>query len=209
VEAARRTDEDRDALIESYLPVAQRLAGRVAPGAERREDLRQVAALALVRAIDRRDPERPQSLGAYVATCVEGELRRHVRDRGATVRTPRGARSSPVAATARSPLELDGDDLAAVEDDLEDVGLDRALVARAARALDSRERRVILLHFFADRTQAEIGAELGLSQAHVSRVLTRALSKMRRRLARGDGWYHAAPGATLDGGGSSRGSSEG
>jgi RNA polymerase sigma-B factor len=202
VEAAPCRD-DRDALIQSFLPVAQRLASQVAPGAERREDLRQVAALALVRAIDRRDPHRPHTLGAYVATCVEGELRRHLRDRAATVRVPRAQRASPTAVTARAPLELDLLDLLAPDEDLAELSFDRALVARAARALEERERRVILLRYFADRTQAQIARELGLSQAHVSRLLARALAKMRRHLARGDALYPTAPGATLGRGGRS------
>jgi RNA polymerase sigma-B factor len=168
----------RAALIEEYLPLAERLSRRFAYAREGRDDLAQVAALAVVRAVDRRDPDRAESLPAYVARCVEGELRRHLRDRVGVVRVPRR-----VAATARPAISLEDVEEPVDASTLDDIGLDRALVARAARALDQRERRVVLLHFFADRTQSEIGDELGLSQAHVSRMLTHALAKMRRRLA--------------------------
>ena len=61
--------------------------------------------------------------------------------------------------------------------------LDRAAVASAARSLDDRERWIVLLLFFCDCTQADVAARLGLSQAHVSRLLGGAIEKMRRRLA--------------------------
>ncbi|MER7154633.1 SigB/SigF/SigG family RNA polymerase sigma factor, partial [Streptomyces lydicus] len=45
--------------------------------------------------------------------------------------------------------------------------------------LDAREHRLIELRFGQELTQAEIGAELGVSQMHVSRLLSRTLSKLR------------------------------
>lgn len=85
--------------------------------------------------------------------------------------------------SARRPLPLVESDSGAA-DDVELVGLDRALVARAARALDNEERRVVLLRYFLDLSQDEIAAEIGMSQAHVSRLLARAARKMQRRLER-------------------------
>jgi RNA polymerase sigma-B factor len=165
-----------------------------------KEDLAQVGALALVRAVDRRDPERPGALPAYVSKCVEGEIRRHVRDQAASVRLPRTVRSwdDPGVVTARRPLELhDGDAVAAVKP-LDELALARALVARAARALDGRQRQIVLLRFFLDRTQEEVAQELGLSQAHVSRLLDDALAKMRRRLERDETLSQAQRRATLE-----------
>ncbi|MEU6956050.1 RNA polymerase sigma factor SigF [Streptomyces sp. NPDC045714] len=45
--------------------------------------------------------------------------------------------------------------------------------------LDERERRIIDMRFGQEMTQAQIGAELGISQMHVSRLLTRMLGKLR------------------------------
>jgi RNA polymerase sigma-B factor len=50
------------------------------------------------------------------------------------------------------------------------------------RQLPVRERRIVALRFFADRTQSEIAAELGISQMHVSRLLRRALLSLREKL---------------------------
>ncbi|MGY5124248.1 SigB/SigF/SigG family RNA polymerase sigma factor [Streptomyces nigrescens] len=48
--------------------------------------------------------------------------------------------------------------------------------------LDDRERTLLQLRFGAEMTQAEIGEELGLSQMHISRLLTRICSKLREGL---------------------------
>ena len=44
--------------------------------------------------------------------------------------------------------------------------------------MPERDRQIIALRFYADMTQSEIGAELGMSQMHVSRLLTRALARL-------------------------------
>ena len=56
---------------------------------------------------------------------------------------------------------------------------------RGQRALDrapARERRILLMRFYGNMTQAEIGARLGISQMHVSRLQAAALSYLRDRL---------------------------
>lgn len=187
-----RLEADRRRLIEGYLPLARRLARRISHSPDRHEDLVQVASLAIIRAVDRRDPERAVEFPAYVARCIEGELLRHLRDRGSIIRGPRSQPPRP------HPASLGQDDAADGSPPLEELGLDRALVARAARALDARERRIVLERFFLERTQAEVAASLGVSQAHVSRLLGSALAKMRRRLARDESLFRPERTATLD-----------
>lgn len=53
----------------------------------------------------------------------------------------------------------------------------RALLA----TLPERERRVLYMRYFQDRTQTEIGDALGLSQVHVSRIMRSALAQLRNR----------------------------
>jgi RNA polymerase sigma-B factor len=177
---------ERARLIERHLPLVRRLARGFAGRGESVEDLVQVGALALVAAVDRVPAERTATLTAYVARCVEGEIRRHLRDRAAVVRVPRAARAEG-AAPRISPLELDGEPLLELSDGerAEDLALTRALVASAARCLDGRERRVVALRYFLDLSQAEVGEAVGVSQVHVSRLLRGASDKMRARLGAG------------------------
>ena len=78
----------RDAAVGAALPFAHRLARRYVNRGEPLEDLEQVAGLALVRSIDRYDPERGP-FSAYAAVTVIGELRRHFRDTGWAMHVPR------------------------------------------------------------------------------------------------------------------------
>jgi RNA polymerase sigma-B factor len=48
--------------------------------------------------------------------------------------------------------------------------------------LPPREKRILLLRFFANMTQSQIAAELGISQMHVSRLITRTLAQLRESL---------------------------
>ena len=63
---------------------------------------------------------------------------------------------------------------------------DRLALADQMRALDERERQIVYLRFHADLTEREIARQVGISQAHVSRLLTGALEKLRAELAAAD-----------------------
>ena len=52
-------------------------------------------------------------------------------------------------------------------------------IAPSIRELPARERRILYLRFFKDMTQTEIAEEIGISQMHVSRLLTETLAKLR------------------------------
>jgi RNA polymerase sigma-B factor len=86
----------RDALVERFLPLARGLARRYQSGGEPLEDLEQVASLALLKAIDRFDPDRPTAFSSFAVPTILGELKRHFRDRGWSVRVPRDLQEAAV-----------------------------------------------------------------------------------------------------------------
>jgi RNA polymerase sigma-B factor len=79
----------RTRVIEEHLALAGRLARRYARRGEPADDLAQVAALALVKAVDRYDPSRPAAFTSYAVPCILGALKRHFRDTTWGVRVPR------------------------------------------------------------------------------------------------------------------------
>src|SRR4051794_30238935 len=83
-----RDPGDREALVERFLPLAHHLARRYGNGSER-EDLEQVAALGLVKALDRYDPSREIAFTSFAVPTILGELKRYFRDLGWSVRVPR------------------------------------------------------------------------------------------------------------------------
>jgi RNA polymerase sigma-B factor len=74
--------------VERFMPLALHLARRYPSGAER-EDVAQVAALALVKAVDRFDPEMGVAFTSFATPTILGEIKRYFRDYGWSVRTPR------------------------------------------------------------------------------------------------------------------------
>ena len=220
----------RSDLVELHLPLAEYLARRFGNRGEPHEDLVQVATIGLIKAIDRFDLERGVAFSTYATPTIVGEIKRHFRDRGWTIRVPRRlqeiqavinqavsdlgqelGRSPTVSelasrvgmseeeileglesANAYSPLSLDAPDpsgeLGAVIDQLGDYDdaldavIDRETVKPLLDRLDARAKRILLLRFFRNMTQSQIAEELGISQMHVSRLLSRTLADLRRAL---------------------------
>jgi len=82
--------EARQQLIEQYLPLVRSLARRYANRGEQLEDLVQVGSIGLIKAIDRFDVDRGVELTTYATPNIIGEIKRHFRDKGWSVRVPRG-----------------------------------------------------------------------------------------------------------------------
>ncbi|MEW2273710.1 SigB/SigF/SigG family RNA polymerase sigma factor [Streptomyces griseofuscus] len=221
-------DAVRDELVAAWLPMAHRIAGRFRDRGESVEDLRQVAALGLVKAVDRYDPSRG-AFESYAVPTITGEVKRHFRDRMWALRVPRrvqelrnrvrvarreltqnpgsaeptnaalaahtGLTEEEVAAGLEalesfSTLSLDaelasGDDGYSLADTLGaadnsyDVVVDREAAKEGLRRLPERERAILYMRFFEDMTQSRIADQLGISQMHVSRLISRSCARVR------------------------------
>ncbi|MFF7475289.1 SigB/SigF/SigG family RNA polymerase sigma factor [Streptomyces sp. NPDC008092] len=221
-------DALRGELVAAWLPMAHRIAGRFRDRGESVEDLRQVAALGLVKAVDRYDPVRG-AFESYAVPTVTGEVKRHFRDRMWALRVPRrvqelrnrvraarreltqnpGSCEPTVADLAArtgltedevgaglealesfSTLSLDaelatGEDGPSLADTLGeadgsyDVVVDREAAREGLRRLPERERAILYMRFFEDMTQSRIADRLGISQMHVSRLISRSCARVR------------------------------
>jgi RNA polymerase sigma-B factor len=229
-ETYRRTGDRRlrDDLVEEHAPLAQFLAARFANRGEPRDDLVQVALVGLFKAVERFDPGRGLQFSTFATPTILGELKRHFRDRGWTVRVPRrvqelhlqlgkivaalgqeeGRSPTPAEVAARAGVSeeavleameagslyrlvsLDGsvtsDDEGGElvsclgEEDAEFERIEhRSEIAELLDVLPERERRIVELRFFDSLTQSEIAERVGVSQMHVSRLLTRSLERLR------------------------------
>jgi RNA polymerase sigma-B factor len=79
----------RDELVTGFLPVAQHIARRFSNRGEPLDDLVQVATVGLINAVDRYSPERGSDFFSFAVPTISGEVRRHFRDLGWSMRVPR------------------------------------------------------------------------------------------------------------------------
>ncbi len=86
------------------------------------------------------------------------------------------------------PVYADGEDSVFIMDQLKDNGssdeqwLESIALRDAMETLGEREKKIIRLRFFANKTQMEIAEQIGISQAQVSRLEKGALQRMRKHL---------------------------
>ena len=80
----------RELLVQRHLPLVRALARRYAGRGESLEDIEQVGAIGLIKAIDRYELSREVALTTYATPNVVGEIKRHFRDKGWAIRIPRG-----------------------------------------------------------------------------------------------------------------------
>ncbi|MFJ8627973.1 SigB/SigF/SigG family RNA polymerase sigma factor [Kitasatospora sp. NPDC093550] len=231
-EGTREYSYVRNTLVEMNLSLVKFAIRRFTSHREPREDLLQVGAVGLVKAIDRFDPDLGVEFTTFAMPTVLGELRRHFRDTTWAVHVPRRLQELRIVLAraqeklsqeldrAPTPAELAEHLSLPVEEVVEgltaanghtagslDLGGDEdedgpgALAERLGEedrrlsrvedlvalkplvaALPERERLILSMRFCEDLTQTQIGARLGLSQMHVSRLLSRTLRKLREGL---------------------------
>jgi RNA polymerase sigma-B factor len=97
----------REAIVERFLPLASHLARRYDGRDVPLEDLVQVASLALLKAIDRFDPDRGIAFSSFAVPTIVGELKRHFRDKGWWIRVPRDLQELAMRVERASDLLFD------------------------------------------------------------------------------------------------------
>jgi RNA polymerase sigma-B factor len=117
----------------------------------------------------------------------DAEVAQHLHISADDIRAARQAELAFQTASLDSPLAAqDGStslaDLLGAEDPQLEHVIDMETVWAHWHGLPVREQQLLLMRFYGNMTQAEIGARLGISQMHVSRLLTQALSYLRKHL---------------------------
>jgi RNA polymerase sporulation-specific sigma factor len=223
-ERKQARDEMINGNLRLVLSVIQRFVGR----GENPDDLFQVGAIGLIKAIDNFDPELDVRFSTYGVPMIIGEIRRYLRDNNA-VRVSRSMRDTAYRAmqikeqlTARNnreptveeiarlmdtpkenvvlaleavvepvslyePVFSDGGDTVYVMDQIGDnsddnTWLEELALKEAIQNLSEREKRILTLRFFRGKTQMEVAAAIGISQAQVSRIEKNALNSIKKNM---------------------------
>ena len=221
--------EARDTLIQENMGLVHHVVRRFLGRGAEAEDLTQIGAIGLMKAIERFDLSYEVRFSTYAVPMIAGEIRRFLRD-DSMLKVSRSLKELAVKAAklreklfmeqgeeqgipelARQlgvePEELvlacdscseveslhkiiyqgDGEGVSLMErveekrDEQEEL-LTGMLVRELLDTLEPKERRLILLRFFYDKTQAQVAGELGMTQVQVSRAEKRILRKMRSEI---------------------------
>ncbi len=219
----------RDKLIEENMGLIHHVAKRFLGRGVEAEDLFQIGAIGLLKAVDRFDLGFGVRFSTYAVPMIAGEIRRFLRD-DSMIKVSRSLKELAVkAARLREQLlmergaepgveELAGrlgveaeelvqamDSCTEVEslqkvisqgdsegtsllerveqgrDEQEEL-LRRMLLEELLASLDPKERRLIVLRFFHDRTQSQVAEELGMSQVQVSRLEKKILLALKEKI---------------------------
>jgi RNA polymerase sigma-B factor len=101
--------EARSQLIAQFMPLARQLALRYAARREPLDDLFQVAAMGLIKAVDNFEPQRGTAFTTYAVPTIAGELKRYFRDKTWAMHVPRGLQEQVIKlAAATGELEASG-----------------------------------------------------------------------------------------------------
>ena len=219
----------RDILIEENMGLIHHVVKRFLGRGVEAEDLFQIGAVGLVKAVDRFDLSFGVRFSTYAVPMIAGEIKRFLRD-DSMIKVSRSLKELAVkAARLREQLLMERGEEPGVDElaerlrvepeelvqamdscteveslqkvisqgggegvslmerveqgkDEQEALLRRILLEELLSSLDPKERRLIVLRFFHDRTQTQVASELGMSQVQVSRLEKKILSALKEKM---------------------------
>ena len=224
--AKEGSEEAKSQLITHNMPLIKSIAKRYRNKQVEYDDLLQLGALGLVKAINNFDLNFNVKFSTYAVPMIAGEIKRFIRDDGA-IKVSRAMKSlcnkiqiyinertmeekSPSVKeiaehfgideqevvfaldSNKYPVSLfekfDDDNNQCVLDKLpsnenNDDLIDKILLKDYINSLPEREKKVIILRYYRDKTQSEIAQMLGVSQVQISRIESKVINALKQALA--------------------------
>ena len=210
-QARAGSEEARQTLIQGNLRLVLSVIKKFDGRNENPDDLFQVGCVGLIKGIDNFNVDLDVFPSTYLVPMIVGEIRRYLRD-NSSVRVSRSMRDTAykvlqakekyVAEHQREPsveeiaklLDLKREevvfalDTICVMDQVKDQKntdenwLEQIALKEAMDRLSDREKHILRLRFFEGKTQMEVSARIGISQAQISRLEKNAIQKIKREL---------------------------
>ena len=233
IDRAHHGDERaRAQLVEQNMGLVWSIVRRFSGRGTENEDLFQIGAIGLMKAIDKFDCSFEVRFSTYAVPMIMGEIKRFLRDDG-MVKVSRSLKETaykvysvreqmmnehgiePTIEELASSLEIEKEDIVlALEagsevesiyktiyqndgnsiylidklvssEDESRQAVDRLALEELLGQLEEKERSIIRMRYFEDKTQTEIAGFLGISQVQVSRIEKKVLTKMREQMNHG------------------------
>ncbi len=176
----------RNKLVEHNLRLVAHIIKKYYANVSDHEDLVSIGTIGLIKAINTFDPEKNIKLSSYASRCIENEILMYFRN---------GRKSAhDVSLSETIETDKDGNPLTLMDvltderDFTEELDIkinSEKLKDYLYSALDSRERKVLILRYGLDGkeplTQREVAKELGISRSYISRIEKKSLEILRRK----------------------------
>lgn len=181
-------DEARNILIEKNLRLVAHVCKKYTNSNVDQDDLISIGTIGLIKGINSFNVDKGARLSTYVSRCIDNEILMHFRATkklGAEVylNDPIGKDKDDNVVTLQEVLE---NDERSVEDSVDLKMKIKLLYDKMKKVLKSRERTILELRFGLDgnkpKTQIEIARAMGISRSYVSRIETKAISKLAKEL---------------------------
>ena len=183
-------EEARNILIERNLRLVAHVAKKYSSTNIDQDDLISIGTIGLIKGINSFNMDKNIRLATYVARCIENEILMFLRTSKKTksevyLNEPIGKDKDDNEITLLEILENDD---RSIEEEIDLKLKTKRLFAKMKEVLKEREKTILELRFglngMAPKTQNEIAKMLGISRSYVSRIETKAISKLSKEFSK-------------------------
>ncbi|MBR3134589.1 MAG: RNA polymerase sporulation sigma factor SigK [Clostridia bacterium] len=179
-------EESRNILIEHNLRLVAHMCKKYSNSKVDQDDLISIGSIGLIKGINTYNPQKSIRLSTYISKCIENEILMHFRatkklNNEVYLEDPIGKDKDDNTVTLKDIIENDS---RPIDDEIDLKMKILKLYKRIKEILKERERTIIELRFGLNgnkpKTQNEIAKRMGISRSYVSRIETKAISKLSK-----------------------------
>lgn len=145
------------------------------------EDLYQIACMGFIKAIQRFDKSYKVKLSTYAVPYILGEIKKFIRDDG-IIKISRSIKELGFKVLMESINDESNERKIFSEFDEQSKIVEKITIEELVENLNTRDKEIIKLRFYKEKTQRQVGEILGISQVQVSRIEKRILNDFKEKL---------------------------
>lgn len=145
------------------------------------DDLYQIACMGFIKAIKRFDKSYKVKLSTYAVPYILGEIKKFIRDDG-IIKISRSIKELGFKVLMESINDENNERKIFSECDEQSRIVEKITIEELVENLNTRDKEIIKLRFYKEKTQRQVGEILGISQVQVSRIEKRILSDFKEKL---------------------------
>ena len=180
-EAASGNSEKMEILINQNLGLIWGIVKKFIGKGYETEDLYQIACMGFIKAVKRFDKTYKVKLSTYAVPYILGEIKKFIRDDG-IIKISRSVKELGFKVLMESINDGNSERKIFSEFDEQSKIVDKITIEELVENLNMRDRKIIKLRFYGEKTQKQVAKILGISQVQVSRIEKRILKDMKEKL---------------------------